>query len=275
MAMEWLLVNGYFDDAQLHKTPRVSDPRSTASARRAPERMRCPGACCPTCRPVTMAQEKTRGAGRCRFRSWTLAETRGCDSMRDSPPSSTVGCCWWSCAWCHPSSRCAGSLSSAGNVCWAKPNHAFFHCQQSSAPAFAQRARIAAHARRGHALCGRARGESGCAPRARMPGCKQATARPAAHARITIRGGRAIDVVIFCPRRRPAARGNECVAHAPRERCLSQCTSRFARKMRGRFPLQVHARGAFRAKKNPRRRHRGLGCPAGRACQCASSSSSA
>ena len=40
-AMGWLLVNGYSSvDAQLRKTPRVSDPRSTAGARRAPERMR-------------------------------------------------------------------------------------------------------------------------------------------------------------------------------------------------------------------------------------------
>ena len=31
---------------------------------------------------------------------------------------------------CCRLSRCVCSLSSAGNVCWAKPNHAFFNCQQ-------------------------------------------------------------------------------------------------------------------------------------------------
>ena len=31
---------------------------------------------------------------------------------------------------CFRLSRCAHSLASAGNVCWAKPNHGFFHCQQ-------------------------------------------------------------------------------------------------------------------------------------------------
>lgn len=32
--------------------------------------------------------------------------------------------------------RSACSLASAGNVCWAKPNHAFFKCQQSFAKFF-------------------------------------------------------------------------------------------------------------------------------------------
>lgn len=31
---------------------------------------------------------------------------------------------------CCRLSRCVCSLSSAGGVCWAKPNHAFFNCQQ-------------------------------------------------------------------------------------------------------------------------------------------------
>ena len=67
VAMEWLLVNGYFGNAQFHKTPQVSDLRSTASARRAPERMRCPGTRKAVRRPVTSPHEKTCGAWRCRF----------------------------------------------------------------------------------------------------------------------------------------------------------------------------------------------------------------
>lgn len=65
-----------------------------------------------------------------------------CISASDSPSASTVGCCWRSCAWCCRLSRCACSLASAGNVCWAKPNHGFFHCQQPVAIFF--------HARRRH-----------------------------------------------------------------------------------------------------------------------------
>ena len=68
---------------------------------------------------------------RCRSRSWMPApRSTPCISASDSPSASTVGCCWWSCAWCCRLSRCACSLASAGNVCWAKPNHGFFHCQQ-------------------------------------------------------------------------------------------------------------------------------------------------
>ena len=51
-------------------------------------------------------------------------------SAKDSPAAPTVSCCWWSRVWGRSLSRRACSLASAGNVCWAKPNHGFFHCQQ-------------------------------------------------------------------------------------------------------------------------------------------------
>ena len=57
-------------------------------------------------------------------------------SASDRPAASTVGCCWRSCAWCCRLSRCACSLASAGNVCWAKPNHGFFNCQHPVAIIF-------------------------------------------------------------------------------------------------------------------------------------------
>ena len=38
--------------------------------------------------------------------------------------------------WCRRPLRSACSPCSAGNVCWAKPNHAFFKCQQSFAKFF-------------------------------------------------------------------------------------------------------------------------------------------
>ena len=51
-------------------------------------------------------------------------------STRDRPPSSTFRHRGRSSVLCCLLSRRACSLSSAGNVCWAKPNHGFFHCQQ-------------------------------------------------------------------------------------------------------------------------------------------------
>jgi hypothetical protein len=56
---------------------------------------------------------------------------------------------------CRSLSRCACSLASAGNVCWAKPNHGFFHCQQPVAIFFRARhrdLRIDAHRRAFHAM---------------------------------------------------------------------------------------------------------------------------
>lgn len=52
-------------------------------------------------------------------------------------------CCVLSC--------CSYSLASAGNVCWAKPNHGFFHCQQPRVVFFpsAGRTRSALDRRRG------------------------------------------------------------------------------------------------------------------------------
>ena len=44
-------------------------------------------------------------------------------------PASTVRSSGWTGLSCRWLLRSACSLSSAGNVCWAKPNHGFFHCQ--------------------------------------------------------------------------------------------------------------------------------------------------
>ena len=67
-------------------------------------------------------------------------------------PASTVRSSGWTGLSCRWLLRSACSLASAGNVCWAKPNHAFFRCQQSFAKFFpsalaatARGARIAVH----------------------------------------------------------------------------------------------------------------------------------
>jgi len=126
--------------AQFEATPRESDPRSTADARRAPVRIRY-------ARIRNPGQQKTRHAVRRGF--WKLPDfafSRGKRGLR--PPSSSSGrrsvlCCVLSC--------CSYSLASAGNVCWAKPNHGFFSCQQPGATFFrrARRRRAAASPRRG------------------------------------------------------------------------------------------------------------------------------
>ena len=116
--------------AQFEATPRESDPRSTADAQRAPVRIRY-------ARNRNPGQQKTRHAVRRGF--WKLPDfafSRGKRSLR--PPSSSSGrrsvlCCVLSC--------CSYSLASAGNVCWAKPNHGFFSCQQPGATFFRRRRR--------------------------------------------------------------------------------------------------------------------------------------
>ena len=45
-------------------------------------------------------------------------------------------CCGRRCVCCGRLSRFVLSLASAGNVCWAKPNHGFFNCQHPVAIIF-------------------------------------------------------------------------------------------------------------------------------------------
>ena len=54
-------------------------------------------------------------------------------------PASAVWCCGRRCVSCGRLSRFVLSLASAGNVCWAKPNHGFFGCQQPDAKKFPPR----------------------------------------------------------------------------------------------------------------------------------------
>jgi len=94
-------------------------------ARRAPHR---PGPSLPTKKPAARYAAgfgvDTAGSREVRFR------------LRDGLPASTVRCLGWNCVSCRRLLRSARSLASAGNVCWAKPNHAFFGCQQSFAKFF-------------------------------------------------------------------------------------------------------------------------------------------
>lgn len=138
-----LLVSGLAGTAlaaQYSTTPRESDPRATASARRAPERIRGMPASVPAWFGGGGHLDATWG--KCPFQTrnrplaWRPSKTGcGCAGKRVSffrgrrrlsPPSCTSG----------RSSLLPGvwssslfSLASAGRVCWAKPNHAFFDCQ--------------------------------------------------------------------------------------------------------------------------------------------------
>ena len=126
------------------------------------------------------AQQKTCGAERGRFRAWPppgrTTRLRGSDRL----PASTVAHIGRSCVPCFRSSRRVCPLAPAGNVCWAKPNHAFFQCQQSFAKFFAAPIR--------HVVATSCNGRDTALPaslqrlhacRARVP-CKQALARLAA-----------------------------------------------------------------------------------------------
>ena len=68
--------------------------------------------------------------------------------------------------WCRRPLRSACSPCSAGNVCWAKPNHAFFKCQQSFAKFFHA---ASANAARTTAFTPHARMTCRCALRRRAP----------------------------------------------------------------------------------------------------------
>ena len=164
-----------------------------------------------------------------------------CISASDSPSASTVGCCWRSYAWCCRLSRCACSLASAGNVCWAKPNHGFFHCQQPVAIFFDARTRGVAgdsRMRMRHASIAFA-GE-----RIDIDGpmrCMQAMARLAAHVVATRTAS-----PHACAHARNAsacALANDAARARSDERpaAISRRTSPFARKLRRIFPR--HAPG--------------------------------
>ena len=87
------------------------------------------------------------------------------------PPFS---CCGWRCVWCCRLSRCIRSLASAGNVCWAKPNHGFFNCQQPVANYF--RRALAVRSKHVHAMPRRRTPEArthACKTTFVIPACKQ------------------------------------------------------------------------------------------------------
>ena len=138
-----LLVSGLAGTAlaaQYSTTPRESDPRATASARCAPERILCMQASLPAWtgglrrrntvfrnllprtwnRPLVQRPTTMRSG-----ESWKrFCFSRG--RRRLSPPLCTSGrSSLLPGAW----SSLPFSLASAGTVCWAKPNHGFFHCQ--------------------------------------------------------------------------------------------------------------------------------------------------
>ena len=187
-------------------------------------------------------------------------------SAKDSPAAPTVSCCWWSRVSCCRLSRCACSLASAGNVCWAKPNHGFFHCQQPVAIFFRDcRRGLRIHACRSASSASRARIGCMCNDDASM-GCMQAMARLAAcmhatrHRRKRCRSMRATRMRM----QREDALRDSCGWNP--QPSISRRTSRFAQKLRGLFARLACADARLarfndaRKTKNPRCRHRGFRC---------------
>lgn len=180
--------------------------------------------------------EKTRGAGRCRFRSWVPAPRwTPCISASDRPSASTVGCCWWSCAWCCRLSRCACSLASAGNVCWAKPNHGFFHCQQPVAIFFHARRRDVRADARTHARHASIASPCRCVVVDASMRCMQAMARLAARARTTSTSMTKTSMHGCDASTRTSANAFRSNQERNPRPSISRRTSRFARKLRGIF----------------------------------------
>ena len=178
---------------------------------------------------------------RCRSRSWMPApRSTPCISASDSPSASTVGCCWWSCAWCCRLSRCACSLASAGNVCWAKPNHGFFHCQQPVAIFF--------HAwlRDVHGDARTRDRRASIAPACRCVvvdasmRCMQAMARVAARTRATSTSIKTTSMSRCNASARACANAFRSNQQANARSPISRRTSRFARKLRRIFSRFAH-----------------------------------
>ena len=158
-----------------------------------------------------------------------------CISASDSPSASTVGCCWWSCAWCCRLSRCACSLASAGNVCWAKPNHGFFHCQQPVAIFFrARRRHVRVDARRRDQVASIASPHRCLATDASMR-CMQAMARLAARVRATSTAIAMPSMHGWDASTRARANAFRCNQQRNPLPPISRRTSRFARKLRRIF----------------------------------------
>ena len=192
-----------------------------------------------------MPAKPTCGAMRCRSRSWMPApRSTPCISASDSPSASTIGCCWWSCAWCCRLSRCACSLASAGNVCWAKPNHGFFHCQQPVAIFFRARRRHVHGDARTHDRHASIASPCTCIVVDASMRCTQAMARLAAHARATSTAIATTSMHGCKASARACAnafRSNQgCNPRPP----ISRRTSGFARKLRGIFSRCARDGGA-------------------------------
>ena len=158
-----------------------------------------------------------------------------CISASDRPSASTVGCCWRSCAWCCRLSRCACSLASAGNVCWAKPNHGFFHCQQPVAIFFCaclHRVRGDAQLHDRHALIA---SPCACIVVDASMRCMQATARLAAHMHTTSTSTATSSMHVRSTTAPACAHVARSTRRRESRRPISRRTSRFARKLREIF----------------------------------------
>ena len=98
----------------------------------------------PRCHCSTLrASHRTRSGQR--YGSWRSVSSWFLRRMRCLRPP--FWSCWWRCLRCWRLSRCVCSLASAGNLCCAKPNHAFFHCQQARKIFFQSPARNDHHRR--------------------------------------------------------------------------------------------------------------------------------
>ncbi len=171
-------------------------------------------------------------------------------------PASTVRSSGWTGLSCRRLLRSACSLASAGNVCWAKPNHAFFRCQQSFAKFFS--AALAATARDGRIVARRSSQHAHhmhTRMRSRSPACKQQRGLQRFDAKQKQFDA---DHCAACPacrddRRRRGERHREAAPDFAPHKCVCAKTARtfsqpslFARVRAG---IEAHAKEAFRRRR--------------------------
>ena len=168
-------------------------------------------------------------------------------------------CCRRSCLDC--------SLASAGNICWAKPNHGLFHCQQPVANFFPPASACAPARVRRIARATTSQTRASHSMRALATSRMQATTRPAAcmtqHAACaTQAANHASPHAHACIATRRAhapscMRGaNVCASH--KSECAKNARTFFATRIHFRIACARFAPGKTR---NPRRFRRGFRMP--------------
>lgn len=207
-------------------TPRVSDPRSTAGAQRAgtdaaPARMR-------DRKTPNTAPMKKPAPRRLQVVAHSTSEFRSDIFSSDGRAAPTLRCCrcWRVC--CRLPSRRVCPLLSAVIVCWTKPNHRDFTCQQLCEKIFFAHRRCRNETRAFVSL------------RMRVWHMRRARVQPRAALHASVGAAfirwmqffRCTMRMIASLRPQRATTASTCERELRSRRAISRCTSNFARTLR-------------------------------------------